>query len=264
MKKPHDEILSLGASLKAGRLDDVLLRTPAGEPVLFRAQGLQVIRSEADEIDTGKSCTLVITPSAPLVSSVMVRVLQVFKSEIPDPMFKSLSEKLINRIKTQAASVAGSWENAACLDLLNIALAVKIPAKGKSPNRDGRRRRAEPDMIVDPFTGEPMDNFSISYHRMKSTLASSMNRGDEILDATLGSSEMADTKINEEHWVKIAGIPGLVIAGFWIPVLGPTVVLQKNTEDRIARGLSRRGLNSQLALLALANMRLRDQLHQKP
>ena len=178
-------------------------------------------------------------------------------------MFKSLSEKLINRIKTQAASAAGSWENAACLDLLNIALAVKIPAKGKSPNRDGRRRRAEPDMIVDPFTGEPIDNFSLSYHRLKSTLASGMNRGDEMLDATLGSSEMADTKINEENWVKIAGIPGLVISGFWIPVLGPTVVLQKNTEDRIARGLSRRGLNSQLALLALANMRLRDQLHQK-
>jgi hypothetical protein len=85
MKNPHDEILSLGASLKAGRLDDVLLRTPAGEPVLFRAQGLQVIRSEADEIDTGKSCTLVITPSAHLVSSVMVRVLRFLnpKSLIP-------------------------------------------------------------------------------------------------------------------------------------------------------------------------------------
>ena len=262
-KNPYDEILSLGASLKAGRLDDILLRTPAGEPVLFRAQGLQVIRSEADEIDTGKSCTLVISPSAPLVSSVMVRVLRVFKSEIPDPIFKSLSEKLINRIKKEAASVSGSWENAACLDLLNIALAVKIPAKGKSPNRDSRRR-AEPDMIVDPFTGEPMDNFSLSYHRIKSTLASGMNRGDEMLDATLDSTEMADTKINEENWVKIAGIPGLVISGFWIPVLGPTVVLQKNTEDRITRGLSRRGLNSQLALLALANMRLRDQLHQKP
>jgi hypothetical protein len=119
-------------------------------------------------------------------------------------------------------------------------------------------------MIVDPFTGEPMDNFSLSYQRIKSTLASGMNRGDEMLDATLDSTEMADTKINEENWVKIAGIPGLVISGFWIPVLGPTVVLQKNTEDRIARGLSRRGLNSQLALLALANLRLRDQLHQKP
>ena len=263
MKNPHDEILSLGASLKAGRLDDVLLRTPAGEPVLFRAQGLQVIRSEADEIDTGKSCTLVITPSAHLVSSVMVRVLRVFKSEIPDPMFKSLSEKLINRIKTEAASVAGNWENSACLDMLNIALAVKIPAKGKTPNRDGRRRRAEPDMNVDPFTGEPMDSFSHSYHRLKSSLSSGMNRGDEMLDATLGSFEKVDN-INEENWVKIAGIPGLVVSGFWIPVLGPTVVLQKNTEERVARGASRRGLNPQLALLALANMRLRDQLHQKP
>jgi hypothetical protein len=86
---------------------------------------------------------------------------------------------------------------------------------------------------------------------------------DEMQDATLGSFEKVDN-INEENWVKIAGIPGLVVSGFWIPVLGPTVVLQKNTEERVARGASRRGLNPQLALLALANMRLRDQLHQKP
>jgi hypothetical protein len=43
-------------------------------------------------------------------------------------------------------------------------------------------------------------------------------------------------------------------------VLGPSVVLKGDTEDRVAKGLSRRGLNPQLALLALANLRLRDQL----
>lgn len=264
MENPKDKILTLGASLKAGRLADVLLLTPAGEPVLFRAQGLQVIRSEADEMDTGKSCTLVVTPAAPLVSSVMVRVLQAYKPVLPEPMFRSLSEKLISRIKTQASLLAGTWETTACLDLLNIALGVKIPSKGKPPGGDVRRRRPEQEIAEDPFTGEPMEFYARSYHRMKSSLSSAMNRGDELLDATLGASDTSKSKIEEANWVKVAGISGLVVGGFWIPVLGPTVVMQKDTEDRVARGLSRRGLNSQLALLALANLRLRDQLQQKP
>jgi len=264
MENPKDKILTLGASLKAGRLADVLLLTPAGEPVLFRAQGLQVIRTEADEIDTGKSCTLVVTPSASLVSSVMVRVLRAFKPVLTDPMFRSLSEKLISRIKSQATSVTGSWENTACLDLLTIALGVKMPAKGKPQGSDAQRRRPEQEIAEDPFTGEPIEFYARSYHRMKSSLSSAINRGDEILDATLGLSDTAKPKIDEANWIKVAGILGLVVGGFWIPVLGPTVVMQKDTEDRVARGLSRRGLNSQLALLALANLRLRDQLHQKP
>jgi hypothetical protein len=87
-----------------------------------------------------------------------------------------------------------------------------------------------------------------------------LGMADEVLDDTLGKNVAPLDSDLPATIVKVAGISGLVVSGYWFPFLGPSVVLMADTEDKVARGLSRKGLNPQLALLALANLRLRDQL----
>jgi len=260
MHTAQDVLLKLGASLKAGRHDDIVLKTPSGEPVLFRAQGLQVIRSEADEIDTGKTCTLVITPLAPLVSGVLVRILRVYRPMMPAGQFTSMAGRLIEKVKSKAALKSGSWENDACLDLLAFAMEVKVLPKGKGVRDRPRHRQDSHGIIEDPFTGEPMGLWASAISRMRSARSDAVGMADEVLEDTLGQSTPTTDLGQAPSWVKVANISGLVVSGYWIPVLGPSVILKADTEDRVAKGLSRRGLNPQIALLALANLRLRDQL----
>jgi hypothetical protein len=262
MQSAQDILLKLGASLKAGRHDDIALKTPSGEPVLFRARGLQVIRSEADEIDTGNTCTLVITPSAPLVSGVLVRILQVYRPVIPVVQFGAMTGRLIEKVKAKAPLKSGSWENEACLELLAFAMEIKVPPKGKGERERPRNRQESQGVIEDPFTGEPMGLWASAISRMRSARSDAVGMRDEALEDTLGQPELVGNLGQVSAWVKIANISGLVVSGYWIPVLGPSVVLKGDTEDRVAKGLLRRGLNPQFALLALANLRLRDQLRQ--
>lgn len=260
MHSAQDILLKLGASLKAGRYDEIVLKTPAGEPVLFRAQGLQVIRSEADEIDTGKTCTLVITPLAPLVSGVLVRVLRMYRPVVPPGQFQVLAAKLIEKVKSKAASQPSTWEDSACLDLIAFAMEVKVLPRRKGTTDHPKLQRESQGSFEDPFTGEVIGRWASAYSRLRSTGPGSLGMADEVLDDTLGKNVAPLDSDLPTAIVKVAGISGLVVSGYWVPVLGPSVVLRPDTEDKVARGLSRKGLNPQLALLALANLRLRDQL----
>ena len=260
MHSAQDILLKLGASLKAGRHDEIVLKTPAGEPVLFRAQGLQVIRSEADEIDTGKTCTLVITPLAPLVSGVLVRVLRMYRPIVTQGQFQVLTAKLIEKVKSKAASKPGSWEDSACLELVAYAMQVKVLPRQKGAADHPKVQRESQGSFEDPFTGEVVGRWASAYSRMRSIGPDSLGMADEVLDDTLGKNVATPGSDLPTTIVKVAGISGLVVSGYWVPVLGPSVVLKADTEDKVARGLSRKGLNPQLALLALANLRLRDQL----
>ena len=260
MHSAQDILLKLGASLKAGRHDEIVLNTPAGEPVLFRAQGLQVIRSEADEIDTGKTCTLVITPMAPLVSGVLVRVLRMYRPIVPLGHFHVLTGKLVEKVKSKAALKPGTWEDSACLELIAFAMEVKVLPRRKGTTDQPKLQRESQGSFEDPFTGESIGHWASAYSRLRSMRPDALGMADEILDDTLGKSVAPPDSDLPATIVKVAGISGLVVSGYWVPVLGPSVVLRPDTEDKVARGLSRKGLNPQLALLALANLRLRDQL----
>lgn len=260
MHSAQDILLKLGASLKAGRHDEIVLKTPAGEPVLFRAQGLQVIRSEADEIDTGKTCTLVITPLAPLVSGVLVRVLRMYRPIVPQGQFQVLTAKLVEKVKSKAASKPGTWEDSACLELIAYAMQIKVLPRRKGTADHPKVQRESQGSFEDPFTGESIGHWASAYSRLRSMRPDALGMADEILDDTLGKNVALPDSDLPATIVKVAGISGLVVSGYWVPVLGPSVVLRPDTEDKVARGLSRKGLNPQLALLALANLRLRDQL----
>ena len=219
--------------------------------MLFRARGLQVLRNEADEMDTGKSCTLIITPQAPLVSGVIIRILKIMKPVLAEDLFKSETDKLLQRIKRHATSPAGTWEDAACLDLVKMALEIKVTLP--KPNQQEDSFEHPNGDFVDPFTGEPFG--FMAHHRrwLRKRMVSEEGMSDDLLDATLGATKGHMKKDKKTNWLKVAGVAGFVIESYWIPILSPGLGFKKSTINKIVRALGRRRLNTKWALVLLLN-----------
>ena len=77
---PNDRILRIGKKLEKDGLKAFGTKTPTGHPSYFRACGLQIIPSEAEEIDTGKTCRLIITPYAASLSALVTDLIKVLKT----------------------------------------------------------------------------------------------------------------------------------------------------------------------------------------
>ena len=145
---PTDRILKIGTKLEKNGLKAFGAKTPAGHPAYFRSGGLQIIPSEAEEIDTGHSCRLIITPLAASLSSLVTDLINVLNKA---PAGRRRAEMLVEEMKTKTFkddSRTGDWEVAAARGIVSIAL--KISERSISePSHD------EPGdwSMMDPFTG---------------------------------------------------------------------------------------------------------------
>ena len=251
------QLLKLGAALEKGEEHKIVVKAPSGDPMFFRASGLQVIPSEDQELDTGGSCVLVINSEAALLSGVIIRCLRVLGLEAGGERAKKVVKEMTERLVRERGQAAGAWEGQAAKDLVTIAL--KWSEKPAQKERPVTQQLGE-DIPTDPFTGEPIPEELVPHWRMAKRRAARHKREEEedtLLQFTMETcaEEKKDTK---NCWVVIGGLQGVIAAESWYPVVGPDDQVDEKVIRKVVKGLARRGLKPELAMTVLANIRCRD------
>ena len=257
MKKDQKtQLLKLGATLEKGEEHKIVVKAPSGDPMFFRASGLQVIPSEDQELDTGGSCVLVINPQAALLSGVIIRCLRVLGLEAGRERAKKVVKEMSERLVRDRGQAAGAWEGQAAKDLVTIALKwSEKPAKKERPETT----QLGEEIPTDPFTGEPIPEELLPQWRMaKRRAARQMLEGEDTLMQFTMEACAEDKKVTKNGWVVVGGLQGVIAADAWYPVVGPEDEIDEKVIRKVAKGLARRGLKPELAMTVLANIRCRD------
>ncbi len=251
------QLLKLGATLEKGEGHKIVVKAPSGDPMFFRASGLQVIPSEDQELDTGGSCILIINAQAGLLSGVIIRCLRVLGLEAGRDRAKKVVKEMAERLVRDRGQAAGSWEGQAAKDLVTVALKwAEKPAKKERPGR----QQLDDEIPTHPLTGEPMPEELIPHWRMAQRRAARQMREteeDTLMQFTMEACA-EDKKETKNGWVVIGGLQGVIAADAWYPVVGPEDQIDEKVIRKVAKGLARRGLKVELAMTVLANIRCRD------
>jgi len=250
------QLLKLGATIEKGEEHKIIVKAPSGDPMFFRASGLQVIPSEDQELDTGGACALVINSQAALLSGVIIRCLRVLGLEAGREQAKKVVREMAERLVRDRGQAAGTWERQAAKDLVTIALKwTEKPAKKERP---GTSQLGE-GIPTDPFTGEPIPEEWIPQWRMAKRRAARQMREDEdtLMQFTMEACAEHQMEV-KEGWIVIGGLQGVIAGDAWYPVVGPEDKIDEKVIRKVAKGLARRGLKPELAMTVLANIRCRD------
>ena len=251
---PTDRILKIGTKLEKNGLKAFGAKTPAGHPAYFRAGGLQIIPSEAEEIDTGHSCRLVITPLAANLSSLVADLINVLKKA---PSGQQRSEMLVEEMKSKTFkdyARAGDWEVAAAKGIVSVAL--KISERSFSePSRD------EPDdwSMMDPFTGEIHEHRREDWRHAREILGRYASREMPKSARTIAVDASPDrgSVAGDLTWLEVRAHLGVVIGGYWIPIGNATTLSGAGAQLELVKTLRRKGLKPDIALTIIANARKR-------
>ena len=263
MKKDTSaQLLHLGAALEKGDLAKLHVRTPQGELTLFRCNGVQVIPSEAEEIDTGGSCSLVITPWAAVLSGVVIRCLRILGQKAPRLRVKGAMKEMVACLISNRAKPVGDWESGASKALISIALHWdEMNLKTERTKADQEQQEPTMESLVDDCSPEEMSRLLEIRHRRLARIVRVREEPDILFDFTMGVEPAGPKRL--EGWIVISGIQGWVVSQTWMPVLGPEDRLDEKVIRKVAKGLARRGLKAELAMAVLANTRSRDEKNQK-
>jgi len=255
------KLFRLGAALEKGDLGNVFVRSPLGGLMYFRANGVQVISTEAEEIDTGGSCTLVITPVAAVLSGTIIRALRVLGQKAPRQRVTGALREMIASLVVHKTKVSGTWEPEAAKTLVSIALKWAEKDMESEPQAESPRRGLD---FVRPELEGLSDDLAEIIERKERRLRSAKPPAgvdDPLFDFTMGAGVEGGDQ--QEGWLMVAGIQGWVVGLTWMPVLGPEDVVDEKVIRKVAKGLARRGLKAELAMAVLANTRSRDEKNQK-
>jgi len=251
---PTDHILKIGKKLEKDGLKAFGAKTPAGQPAYFRARGLQIIPSEAEEIDTGHSCRLVITPLAASLSSLVTDLIKALKA---GPFGEKRTGALVEEMKTKTfkdVPRAGEWEVAAAKGIVSVALKISERTFSE-PSRD------EPDdwTMMDPFTGEIHEHRREDWrhaHEILGRYASrEMPRSVRSVEASaLHHPGSATANLT---WLEVRAHLGVVVGGYWIPIGNAAALSGAGAQLELVKALRRKGLKPDIALTIIANARKR-------
>lgn len=251
---PTDRILKIGTKLEKNGLKAFSAKTPAGHPAYFRTGGLQIIPSEAEEIDTGHSCRLVITPLAANLASLVTELINVLNKA---PAGQRRAEMLVDEMKAKTFKDderAGDWEVAAAKGIVTSAL--KISERPISePSRD------EPDdsTMMDPFTGEIFEHRRDDWRHAREILGRYASRGmpKPAHTITVSTPPGRVSGASNLTWLEVRAHLGVVVDGYWIPTGNATTLSGTAAQLALVRALRRKGLKPDIALTIIANARKR-------
>lgn len=247
---PNDRILRIGKKLEKDGLKAFGTKTPTGHPAYFRACGLQIIPSEAEEIDTGKTCRLIITPLAESLSSLVSELINVLNKA---PAGRLRAEMLVEEMKTKTFkddSRTGDWEIAAAKGIVSIALKISERSISEPPPD-------EPDdwSRIDPFTGEILEHQLDHWRHAREILGrrAGRERSRPIRPLQAGMPDLRGTADRQLTWLEVRAHLGVIIGGYWIPVGNVTRLSGSTAQLGLAKNLIRKGLKPDIALTIIAN-----------
>jgi hypothetical protein len=242
--KPKDRVLQVGRRLEKKGLASFKMTTPSGHPAYYRAQGLQIIPSEAEEIDTNMRCQIVITKEAAALSGLIMTVLKILgqgeggmgRASAAVAQFKALlAEKKL-----------GEWEHGAAKDIVSASLSLAdktFPTPNHSDGWDD----------VEDFGDHIMRQY---IHRRKIRNRQHDSFDHEHIGAfsePLNGSNVTEPIKTSGDWLTIRGIIGLKLNQQWIPVSFPSVAITHKEELSILRAITHRGLRPEIAMTIIAN-----------
>jgi hypothetical protein len=249
--KQTDRLLKIGQKLEKEGLGSFKTTTPSGTPVYYRANGLQIIPSEAEEIDTNNRCQVIITREAAALSGLIMATLRILgqgndgqrRSSAAIAQFKLV---LSNR-------KCEEWEHTAAKDIITASLKfadIPFPAPSK-PNEWG-----DPDDF-----GEHIMRRYINRRRIKDNQDDNDDSQEspfkhEHVDPFTGLPEQGpsqDTRTDSGVWSEIRGVMGVELAQYWIPVSFPSRSTTRKEQQAILRTIVRRGLKPEIAMTIIAN-----------
>lgn len=251
--KPTDRLLKIGKKLDKEGLGSFKATTPWGAPAYFRSHGLQIIPSEAEELDTNKACQIVITPEASGLSGLVISLLRILGEG------KDGQRRVKAAIQTFCAALKSNrnpgWELEAAKNLITAAIKAAetpYPAPGRHGDDWGD---------LDPYGEQMIGRYSTHWRRAKEILESRSNHFDTSprelsrIDAFTGLPERTDNSadIPDGVWIEISKIMGVVLGGHWVPVSFPAEPITQRSERATMRALRRKGLRPEIALTIIAN-----------
>jgi hypothetical protein len=247
---PTDRILKIGKKLEKNGLKAFGSTTPGGQPAYFRAHGLQIIPSEADELDTGKTCRLVITSLAANLSGLVTAVIKVLKVLSAG---QKRTEGFIEELKTKVFKdmpTSEQWEAAVAMNIVSISLKMVEREFEASPETE-----SDDWSGFDPSTGEITDHQSRYWSRAQEILRNHSGRGRHDLTKPIEARYSMRTQQSSPllQWVEVLGIIGVDIAGFWIPVVSPAGLAGPRKQAELVKALRRKKLKPDIALTIIAN-----------
>lgn len=244
-----DLILNLGRKLEKLGLKALEIRNNYSNPSLFRSHGIQIIPSEADEIDTNGSCTLIITPHAGAISGLIIQVLKILDSIDNNKLRQGAAIKAFKEILVQAyKEPTASWENNAVKKMLTASLEIvdkTYPPETKTNDCNSH--------LFDPFADESEDE--IKFFRKKTHfIAHSLNENIE-RELVANRNLLKDGQLKSASlvWLKITGINGVVISQHWIPLFFDSTQINDLVINKVLKSLKHKKLNPEIALIALMN-----------
>jgi hypothetical protein len=249
---PNDRILKIGKKLEKDGLKAFRAKTPMGHPVYFRASGLQIIPSEAEEIDTGKTCRLIITPLAASLSALVADLIKALKAGTSGPQ---RIEALMEVLKTKTfkdAPRSGEWEVAAAKDMVSSALKIAERTFYVS-----RSEEQDEWSIVDPFTGEIHEHRKEPWRNAREILGRYAEGAQPRSPRPIQSNTLCSRDAVELRpaWLEVRAHLGVVIGGYWIPVGNVKRLTGRTAQLGFMKNLLRKGLKPDIALTIIANAR---------
>jgi len=247
---PTDRILKIGTKLEKSGLKAFGAKTPTGHPVYFRAAGIQIIPNEAEEIDTGKTCRVVITPLAASLSALVSVLIKALKAGM---LGAQRTEALMEEMMTKTfkdAPRSGEWEVTAAKDIVSAAL--KIAERSFS---DSRTEELDDWSMMDSFTGEVHEHRQEPWRHAREILSRYAGRGRPRPDVPLRSvvSDINGSVDRHLTWLEVRAHLGVVIGGYWIPIGNVTRLSSSTAQLRLTKALLRKGLKPDIALTIIAN-----------
>lgn len=247
---PTDRIFKIGKKLEKDGLKAFGSTTPGGHPAYFRAHGLQIIPSEAEELDTGKACRLVITSLAVNLSGLVTEVLKVIRSQSAG---RRREVALIEELKTKVfkdMTTSGQWEAMVAKDIVSASLKLAEREFEDSPEAD-----CDDWSGFDSFTGEIVDHRRRYWSRAQEILGKHAAGGSHKVTQPILAKNSKSPRLGIclPKWVEVLGLVGVAIAGFWIPVGSPACLGGQRKQAELVKALRRKKLKPDIALTIIAN-----------
>jgi hypothetical protein len=253
MPKEHikDKILSLGRKLEKSGPKSFEIRLAGGSLALFRACGLQVISSEAEEIDTNSTCQVVITPMAGAISGLLISLMKILSTG-PDGSSRAdfALQKFKVTLSNNAKKPAGTWEADAMKSLVSAALDAAQKSFPPQPEADDEHMDDfDPFAEMEQRASKYLRRAKITIRNVDGELAMHQEFRQLKHPHPLGSEQ------NSQTWLRVANIDGVILDGHWIPLLLSSIKINDRIIATVLKRLKRLKLKPEIAMVVLADQK---------
>ena len=243
--------MKIGAKLEKKGLIGFRAHPRGGVEVYFRCHGLQVIPSEAEEIDTHHACQLVITPLAAGLSGLIFSILRILNSG-QDGKRRALAA-IGKFAQILATDRADGWEMRAAKDMVSASISMT-----EAPFPPAPEDKRSPEFLLESENSHFFFRRNGHWHELQQRLSQLSDRDLEAIGRRhlCAGDHQASTQhdaLDGRNWLTLRNVSGVILERCWIPVHFPARPLTCADTRGIIKAITRKGLRPEIAMAIMAN-----------